>query len=287
MDPTLLNNLLASLRNTIFNVLTQNGTPFQQLGQNIFRTVAIVMIVIAGTRIAFSDHHSLHKLRTLAGLILLVWIMITLYSTPSPLLGGYSFSEVVPRTAFAMADLVGTTTQQQMLAKLNDIMNGIQSMSEFSLLHARDFITYLLITGEIFGWTDFLYCDREAKANPAKAESKYNVRPDLTALDPHGRKVAIECELSLKNPARYRDNIIPGHIRRLNSDEYDYVLWITKTLEDQQTLHQSLTTRIQDLMREERLHLYRNFTDYKMFQFANLETWLKPQLVVMPNEGKH
>ena len=146
MDPTLLNNLLASLRNTIFNVLTQNGTPFQQLGQNIFRTVAIVMIVIAGTRIAFSDHHSLHKLRTLAGLVLLVWIMITLYSTPSPLLGGYSFSEVVPRTAFAMADLVGTTTQQQMLAKLNDIMNGIQSMSEFSLLHARDFITYLLIT---------------------------------------------------------------------------------------------------------------------------------------------
>ena len=146
MDPTLLNNLLASLRNTIFDVLTQNGTPFQQLGQNIFRTVAIVMIVIAGTRIAFSDHHSLHKLRTLAGLVLLVWIMITLYSTPSPLLGGYSFSEVVPKTAFGMADLVGTTTQQQMLAKLNDIMNGIQSMSEFSLLHARDFIVYLLIT---------------------------------------------------------------------------------------------------------------------------------------------
>lgn len=146
MDPTLLNNLLASLRNTIFDVLTQNGTPFQQLGQNIFRTLAIVMIVIAGTRIAFSDHHSLHRLRTLAGLILLVWIMITLYSTPSPLLGGYSFSEVIPRTAFGMADLVGTTTQQQMLAKLNDITNGIQDMGEFSMLHARDFVIYLLIT---------------------------------------------------------------------------------------------------------------------------------------------
>jgi hypothetical protein len=70
----------------------------------------------------------------------------TQIETPSPLLGGYSFSEVIPRTAFGMADLVGTTTQQQMLAKLNDIMNGIQSMSEFSLLHARDFIVYLLIT---------------------------------------------------------------------------------------------------------------------------------------------
>ena len=146
MDPTLLNDLLASLRNTIFNVLTQNGTPFQQLGLNIFRTLTIIMIVIAGTRIAFSDHHSLHKLRTLAGLILIVWIMITLYSTSSPLLGGYSFSELIPRTAFSMADLVGTTTQQQMLAKLNDITNGIQDMGEFSMLHARDFVIYLLIT---------------------------------------------------------------------------------------------------------------------------------------------
>ncbi|HEY2360038.1 MAG TPA: type IV secretion system protein [Candidatus Angelobacter sp.] len=146
MDPTLLNNLLASLRNTIFDVLTQNGTPFQQLGQNIFRTLAIVMIVIAGSRIAFSDHHALHKLRTLAGLLLLVWIMITLYSTPSPLLGGYSFSEAIPKAAFGMADLVGTTTQQQMLSKLNDISTGIQDMGEFSMLHARDFIIYLLIT---------------------------------------------------------------------------------------------------------------------------------------------
>lgn len=146
MDPTLLNNLLASLRNTIFDVLTQNGTPFQQLGQNIFRTLAIVMIVIAGSRIAFSDHHALHKLRTLAGLLLLVWIMITLYSTPSPLLAGYSFSEAIPKTAFGMADLVGTTTQQQMLSKLNDISTGIQDMGEFSMLHARDFIIYLLIT---------------------------------------------------------------------------------------------------------------------------------------------
>jgi hypothetical protein len=149
MDPTLLNNLLASLRDTIFNVLTQNGTPFQQLGMNIFRTLTIVMIVIAGTRIAFSDHHSLHKLRTLAGLVLIVWIMITLYSRPSPLLGGYSFSEVIPRSAFSMADLVGSTTQHQMLAKLNDITNGVKDMGEFSMLHIRDFVLYIIVTGLI------------------------------------------------------------------------------------------------------------------------------------------
>ncbi|HLJ28363.1 MAG TPA: hypothetical protein VKY85_16750 [Candidatus Angelobacter sp.] len=80
MDPTLFNNLLSSLRDTIFNVLTQNGTPFQQLGLTIFRTVTIIMIVIAGSRIALHGHHSLDKLRTLAGLILTVWIMLTLYT---------------------------------------------------------------------------------------------------------------------------------------------------------------------------------------------------------------
>src|SRR6185369_11703502 len=146
MDPTLLNNLLASLRDTIFGVLTQNGTPFAQLGLNIFRTITIIMIVIAGTRIAFSDQHSLHKLRTLAGLILIVWIMLTLYTRPSPLLGGYSFSEAIPRTAFGMADLVGTTTQQQMVGRLDQITSGLSDMSSFSLLHVRDFLLYLVIT---------------------------------------------------------------------------------------------------------------------------------------------
>ena len=99
--------------------------------------------------------------------------------------------------------------------------------------------------------------------------------------------MAIECELSLKSPARYKDNIIPGHIRHINAEEYDYVLWITRTPDDQQTLHQSLTARIQELREIERLHLSRTFTDYKMFQFANLETWLKPQLVVVSNGGQH
>jgi hypothetical protein len=146
MDPTLFNDLLASLRDTIFNVLTQNGTPFAQLGMNIFRTITIVMIVIAGTRIAFSDHHSLHKLRTLAGLILTVWIMLTLYTRSSSLLGGYSFSEAIPRTAFGMADLVGATTQQQMVSKLDQIINGMSGMSSFSFFHARDFVIYLIIT---------------------------------------------------------------------------------------------------------------------------------------------
>ena len=195
------------------------------------------------------------------------------------------------RTAMSTVTLWGITPEGQQLAtppgeEVSPLTFNISKVSVSRLEHYLS-LQQIRITGETFGWTKFLYCDREAKANPTKAESKYNVRADLTAVDPQGRTVAIECELSLKSPARYKDSIIPGHIRRLNADEYDYVLWITKTPEEQQTLHQSLTARIQELMREQRLHLSRTFTDYKMFQFANLQTWLKPQLVIVPNGGQH
>jgi hypothetical protein len=195
------------------------------------------------------------------------------------------------RTAMATVTLWGITAEGQQLAtppgeESSPLTFNISKVSISRLEHYLS-LQQIRITGETFGWTNFVYCDREARAHPDKAESKYNVRPDLIAFDPHGRRVAIECELSLKSPARYKDNIIPGHIRHINAEEYDYVLWVTKTPDDQQTLHQSLTTRIQELKQIERLHLSRTFTDYKMFQFANLETWLKPQLVVVSNGGKY
>jgi len=195
------------------------------------------------------------------------------------------------RTAMATLALWGITAEGQQLAtpageEVSSLTFNISKVSVARLEHYLS-LQQIRITGEIFGWTEFVYCDREAKANPTKAESKYNVRPDLTALDSDGLRVAIECELSLKSPARYKDNIIPGHVRHINADDYDYVLWIAQTPEDQQTLHQSLTARIQELMREQRLHLSRTFTDYKMFQFANLQTWLKPQLAIVSNGGQH
>ena len=195
------------------------------------------------------------------------------------------------RTAMTTITLWGITAEGQQLAtppgeEASPLTFNISKVSVSRLEHYLS-LQQIRITGETFGWTNFVYCDREAKANLNKAESKYNVRPDLTALDPYGRRVAIECELSLKSPARYKDNIIPGHIRHINAEDYDYVLWITRTPQEQQTLHQSLTSRIQELKQEQRLHVSRTFTDFKMFQFANLQTWLKPQLVVVPNGGQY
>ena len=195
------------------------------------------------------------------------------------------------RTAMAFVTLWGITSEGQQLAtpsgeETSPLTFNISKVSVSRLEHYLS-LQQIRITGEAFGWTEFVYCDREARAKLPKPESKYTVRPDLTALDARGRRVAIECELSLKSPVRYKDNIIPGHIRHLNAEEYDYVLWVTRTPPEQQTLHQSLTARIQELKAEQRLHLTRTFADYKMFQFANLDTWLKPQLVVVSNGGQH
>jgi hypothetical protein len=195
------------------------------------------------------------------------------------------------RTAMSNLTLWGITAEGQQLATPSgeEVSPVTFNISKVSISRLEHYLTLqqIRITGEAFRWTGFLYCDRERKANSLAHESKYNVRPDLMAIDPHGRRVAIEYELSFKSPARYKDNIIPGHIRHLNAGEYEYVLWIAKTPAEQQTLHQSLAARIQELKQEQRLHLTRTFTDYKMFQFANLETWLNPEAVTAPSGDRH
>jgi hypothetical protein len=145
MDPTLFQNLLSQFRDQIFSVLANDGGLFQQLGQSIFSAVTIIMIVFAGARIMFSEHHAFHKLRLLTGLILAVFIMLRLYTTPSSLLGGYSFSELIPRFAFSLADKVGIETQQAMIARLHQITAGL-TLKSFNFLQIRDAMNYFLIT---------------------------------------------------------------------------------------------------------------------------------------------
>lgn len=146
MDPTLFNNLLSQFRNSIFSVVAGNGAVTQQLGFTLLSAITTIMTVFAGTRIAFHDHHAFHKLRTFTGLVILVWIMLKLYTTSSPLLGGTSFSQLIPQFAFGLADSIGTALQQTMIAKLNQILQGVDAGGFFAFLHLRDFFQYLVIT---------------------------------------------------------------------------------------------------------------------------------------------
>jgi hypothetical protein len=155
----------------------------------------------------------------------------------------------------------------------NEITFNVSKVGMTALRHYLS-LQEITIKGERAGWKDFEYCDRtrrtlEGQTNPSKPA----IRPDLLAVNPQSLKVAIECELSLKAPIRYKRDVIPNHIRQLNAQQYDFVLWLTPTLDDQQTLHQSLRKAMAELQNEDKIHMQRTYDNYRMFQFANLQTW--------------
>ena len=148
-DPTLFNNYFSALRDTIFSVVTDNGTPFTTLGVRLFKGLAIIMIVVAGVKVALGIDHSYSKLLSVLASVMFVWAMISLYTTPSAFFGGESFSQIIPRGAFALADTVGHQTQTEMFAKLNELIAGLKQANIFSFLSLKDTIVYFLVTAAV------------------------------------------------------------------------------------------------------------------------------------------
>jgi hypothetical protein len=52
------------------------------------------------------------------------------------------------------------------------------------------------------------------------------MRPDAFALSPSGRRVAIECERTIKSPKRYLD-ILNGWLQAIRKGELDRVVWVS------------------------------------------------------------
>ncbi len=105
-----------------------------------------------------------------------------------------------------------------------------------NLLHYLD-MQWIHVRGEQSGWKEFIYVDRYRRKHLAENKRRASaIRPDLLAINPQGHRAAIECERIRKSAQRYRDEIVPGHVRNLNANEYDFVLWITRTIDDQNEL---------------------------------------------------
>jgi DNA-binding MarR family transcriptional regulator len=123
-------------------------------------------------------------------------------------------------------------------------------------------------------WSEFIYCDRRAldKTKP-DTTIKEKIRPDLIARDPSGRLAAIESELTLKRPTRYQEHVIPGHVRRINAEEYDYVVWVCSDAHNEKTLRGFLTGAIQALTKERAFHLDRTVPGMKPFNITSIQSW--------------
>jgi hypothetical protein len=133
------------------------------------------------------------------------------------------------------------------------------------------------IRAEAAGWTNLMYCDRPSlyKGNGWHNRDTINedIRPDLLATHPQNRTVAIEYERSLKWTPRYKEHVIPGHVRRLNADEYSQVVWVCPDQKDEDQLRTILLNAVKELRNDNQFHLERTSKDYKTFVVTNINSW--------------
>lgn len=132
------------------------------------------------------------------------------------------------------------------------IQNGDEPLSIFfnpskvSLSRLQHYLCLqkIRIRAEAAGWRKVIYCDRPSvyKGSAAQNQDTINedIRPDLLATHPQGRIVAIEYERSLKWTPRYKQHVIPGHVRRLNAGEYAQVVWVCRNHDDEGRLRATL-----------------------------------------------
>lgn len=133
------------------------------------------------------------------------------------------------------------------------------------------------IRAEAAGWTNIIYCDRPSvhKGNGWHNQDTINedIRPDLLATHPQNRTVAIEYERLLKWTPRYKEHVIPGHIRRLNAGEYAQVVWVCPNQTDEERLRAILLNVVKELRTDNQFHLERTSKDYKTFVVVSINSW--------------
>jgi hypothetical protein len=165
------------------------------------------------------------------------------------------------------------------------LQDGEESVSVFfnaskvSLARLQHYLSMqqIRIRAEGAGWRDFVYCDRRQidKTPTAHSSDTINeeIRPDLLAISPQDRKAAIESERLLKWTPRYKERVIPGHIRRINAGEYDQVIWVCPTKDDEEKLRAILSSAVKELIGDKQLNLGRSSKEYKTFNVTNTESW--------------
>lgn len=157
--------------------------------------------------------------------------------------------------------------------ELNQSVFNPSKISITNLLHYLD-MQWVHVRGEKAGWRNFIYVDRQHRRHLELVKNIASaIRPDLLAVDPSGHQAAIEYERIRKSAQRYIDEIIPGHVRSLNANEYDFVLWITPTAEDQRELFSVISKAVEEIRAEGKWNLQVPAASFKRFQFTNLKTW--------------
>jgi hypothetical protein len=133
---------LNQFQQSFFQQIAQIGSVLWPYGFSLLSALTIIMTVIAGIRIMNNDHHAFHKLRNFTGVVLLLWIIMQAYTRPIALLGGDSFSQMIPNYAAGLAAHVDSTTESTLVNTLNNFVAESQKNNgEYTIWNIQPLIT--------------------------------------------------------------------------------------------------------------------------------------------------
>ena len=135
--------------------------------------------------------------------------------------------------------LYGITPHGQALAAKDgeEIFEKVFMPSRVAPTYARHTldIQLLRIRAERTGWTAWVNADRLDKWEAGQ------MRPDAFATSPQRKRVAIECERTIKSPKRYLD-ILNGWLQSIRKGEVDRVVWVSPDERIRDRLRQIVTS---------------------------------------------
>src|SRR5579859_1666519 len=142
----MFNQLQSIIRNDIVALFTQNADLFQLLGLNLFRAFATILIVWAGVKSALSaasggPGFDFAKFADFLLVLTFGYAMIRYYATPIPGLG-VSFYHLITDQAFILADRIGAQAQNDLILKLESL---IQAITTWKLAAFSEYIVFLTI----------------------------------------------------------------------------------------------------------------------------------------------
>jgi hypothetical protein len=127
-------------------------------------------------------------------------------------------------------------------------------------------------------WSGWKNCDRGVK--PQRKTEKLRHRPDVLVIDPAGRVVAVELELTFKTVKRYAEEVIQSHARQIYVEQkYQHVLWVCPTAEDMQRM-KNLIRQATELLRARQGAAMKQLDAYKersgvtnVFRLGTVDNW--------------
>jgi hypothetical protein len=128
------------------------------------------------------------------------------------------------------------------------------------------------------GWSGWKNCDRGVK--PQRKSEKLRHRPDALVIDPSGRVIAVELELTFKTVKRYAEEVIQSHARQIHVEQkYQHVLWVCATAADMERM-KNLLGQALEWLRARQSSAIRQLDAYKeqsgvtkVFRVGTTDNW--------------